>query len=200
MPAYNSGMSARGEDPHAQHSRHSIRLEGYDYSQAGAYFVTLVAKDRELAFGAIKDDEMLLNLIGKLVAVLWQALPRHFPVSLDECILMPNHFHGIVILSDPRRGEAFGDQAPLGRPSRLPNASPLPPRGTQPGSLGAIVQNFKSVSTRRINALRGTPGAPVWQRNYYEHILWDENDLARVRRYIADNPLRWALDRENPLA
>ncbi|MCL4562678.1 MAG: transposase [Chloroflexi bacterium] len=183
-----------------QHNRRSIRLEGYDYSQAGAYFVTLVTQDRELTFGAIKNDEMILNPMGELAAILWQTLPRRFPISLDECILMPNHFHGIIVIHDTRKGEAFGDQASPDILAHLPNASPLPPHGTQPGSLGAIIQNFKSVTARRINALRNTPGAPVWQRNYYEHILRDEDDLARVRRYIAENPLRWALDTENPLS
>ena len=90
------------------------------------------------------------------------------------------------------------------------NASPLPqppqpqpatrPNGTRPGSLAAMVQNFKSVSARRINASRGTPGAPVWQRNYYERVVRNDDELDRIRQYIADNPAQWAMDRENPMA
>jgi len=82
--------------------------------------------------------------------------------------------------------------------SKMANASPQRPIGTQSGSLGAIIQNFKSISTRKLNKARSTPGIPIWQRNYYEHIIRDEDELNRVRQYILDNPLKWALDQENP--
>ena len=77
---------------------------------------------------------------------------------------------------------------------------PCRPNGAPSGSLGAIVGNFKSVTARRINWLRRTPGAPVWQRNYYEHVVWSDRALEAIRRYIAENPDHWALDRLNPAA
>jgi putative transposase len=123
--------------------------------------------------------------------------------ELDVFVVMPNHLHGIIILTGRHtagRGEAFARQS-QGRPQSIPaNASPLrSAHGTQPGALAAIVQNFKSVSTRKINRTRATPGMPVWQRNYHEHIIRDENEFSRIREYIVNNPLQWAVDRENPL-
>ena len=74
------------------------------------------------------------------------------------------------------------------------------PRGVTPGSLGAIVGNFKSVTARRINRIRRTPGMPVWQRNYYEHVVRNESGLNAIRQYIAGNPARWKWDTCNPAA
>ena len=197
-----------------KHHRRSIRLKGYDYARAGAYFVTLVTHGRECILGEIVDGEMRVNLLGEIAAYYWQELPRHFArVTLDAFVVMPNHTHGIILIGMndgdvrgagrggiPRKDEASAVQvAGMSRRSSA-DASPLPPRGTQTGSVGAIVQNFKSVTTRKINQRRGAPGAPVWQRNYYEHIIRDEASLNRIRRYIAENPLRWALDDNNPQA
>ena len=182
-----------GFDPE-RHHRRSIRLKEYDYSQAGAYFVTICTHNREYLFGDIKDGEMVLNGTGSIVQSVWEGLPnRGEAVGLDAYVIMPNHMHGIIIIG---RGEAFA-----GRNNRISsqgraNASPL--HGTQPGSLGAIVQNFKSVSTRKINQKKGTSGIPLWQRNYYEHIIRSEKSLINIRHYIAENPLRWAYDEENP--
>ena len=186
-----------------KHHRRSIRLRGYDYTQAGAYFVTLLAHNRECLFGDVVDGEMRVNALGQIVAECWEALPAHFSnVELDGFVVMPNHTHGvIVIVSDapPRKGEAL-----FGLPSRPKSASPLqpvqpqPPRGTQSGSIGAIIQNFKSVSTRKINQSRNAVGAPVWHRNYYEHIIRSEKSLEAIRRYIENNPANWAQDEENP--
>jgi REP element-mobilizing transposase RayT len=110
---------------------------------------------------------------------------------------MPNHLHGIVLLSD-RKGEAFADRVSDVSKTDPANASPQRPIGTQPGSLGAIIQNYKSITTRRINTLRGTPGAPVWQRNYYEHIIRNKRALQAIRQYIHNNPRQWNLDRDHP--
>jgi REP element-mobilizing transposase RayT len=191
-------------DPN-RHHRQSIRLPGYDYGSAGAYFVTICTYQRDLLF----EDPVL----RRVAETLWQRIPRHSPhVRLDEWVVMPNHIHGIVvIMDDQRRGKAspatgshsepvpaseigLADQVVSG------DASPLPqrPSGVRPGSLGAIVGNFKSVTARRINRLRGMPGSPVWQRNYYEHIVRDERALNAVRQYIADNPARWAWDTYHP--
>lgn len=197
-----------------KHHRRSIRLKGYDYTHAGAYFVTLVAHGRECIFGEIVDGEIRVNPLGEIAAYYWQELPRHFAhVTLDAFVVMPNHVHGVIVVGAddgdtggggrggvPRKGEASAAGASEVSRRFSADASPLPPTGTQPGSLGAIVQNFKSVTTRKINQWRGAPGAPVWQRNYYERIIRDARELDAVRRYIAQNPLRWALDDNNPQA
>ncbi|HLE28800.1 MAG TPA: transposase [Anaerolineales bacterium] len=191
-------------DP-AKHHRRSIRLKGYDYAQAGAYFVTILARHGECVFGKVTTGQMRLNAVGQAAARVWQALPYHFPgVTLDGWVMMPNHMHGIVILAGEvggmRKGEASAPGSPDISDTRRADASPLPerPHGTAPRSLGAIVQNFKSVSTRRINALRQTPGQPVWQRNYYEHVIRGETDLQRIRQYIVNNPAKWHEDENNP--
>ena len=104
---------------------------------------------------------------------------------------MPNHIHGIVVISD--------HDAAAGLVGAGLRPAPTEPVGRRHG-LPEIIRAFKGFSARRVNALRGTPGAPVWQRNYYEHIIRDEIDLDRIRQYILDNPLRWEEDRENPAA
>ncbi len=178
-----------------RHHRRSIRLRGYDYTHAGAYFVTVCTWQRECVLGRIEDGILIPSEWGRIVDECWRALPSHFPnIALDAFAIMPNHVHGIIVIrndsnSDDRRGEAF---------LKAPNASPL--QGTQPGSLGAILQNFKSVSTRKINQTRDIPDLPVWQRNYYEHIVRDERELEGIREYIVNNPVRWETDVENPAA
>ncbi|MBN1810535.1 MAG: transposase [Anaerolineae bacterium] len=187
-----------------KHHRRSTRLRGYDYAQAGAYFVTIVTHDRETLF----DDPVF----RRAAETMWQRIPRHSPhVELDKWVVMPNHVHGIIVIVDDSRGrgEAFRDgrsvlsdsfpcAAPFSAKLDPGNASPLPEPKLPSGSLGAIVGNFKSVTTRRINRIRKTPGAPVWQRNYYERIIRNERELNAVRHYISENPARWAEDRENP--
>jgi len=106
---------------------------------------------------------------------------------MDALVVMPNHLHAILILH-----ARVGAKHPS-----VPDASPFP-HGTQPRSLQSTVQNAKSVSSRQINMLRASPGAHVWQRGYYEHIVRSQGELDRLRRYVASNPLRWEFDRENP--
>lgn len=181
-----------------RHHRQSIRLRGYDYTQAGAYFVTIVVRERECLLGDVIDDEMHLNDYGRIVAAEWQKIPARFPhVTTDASMVMPNHLHGIIVIG----GGVEAKHPPAISNLPLPlsaDASPLRPTGTTPGSLGAIVQNFKSTSTRQVNALRHTSGLPLWQRNYFERIIRDERELNRIREYILNNPLKWALDAENP--
>ena len=194
-------MQPPSHNPPAHHRR-SIRLKGYDYTLAGAYFVTLVTHGRENWFGEVVGGEMRLNHIGQCAAAVWQTLSNHFGLTLGEWVWMPNHMHGILILDDlvdPGKGEASGDFIDLLSPAPLPDASPLRPHGTAPGSLNAIIQNYKSVSTRRINTLRDSPGQPLWQRNYYEHIIRSADDWSRIHVYIQANPAQWEHDREfNP--
>jgi len=172
--------------------RRRLRLKEYDYSQPGAYFVTICTKDREHRFGEIVGGQMRSNGLAAAVQSCWNDLPNHYPnIELDEFVVMPNHVHGIiVILDEPMVGEpTVGDGL---RPS------PTGPSPTRKHPLSEIVRAFKSFSARRINEITNTPGTPVWQRGYYDHIIRDDRSLTRIREYIAQNPQRWALDRENP--
>jgi len=170
-----------------KHTRRSIRLKGYDYSRSGAYFITICTIDRTCLFGDIIDCAMVLNKQGTIVADEWCKTPRiRREIELDAWMVMPNHFHGIVILRSGRcrsdRPECKGDR-------------PVAPTGPLPRSLGALIAGFKSAVTKRINELQNTPGAKLWQRNYYEHIVRNENELNQIRRYIVDNPAQWEHDR-----
>ncbi|MDZ7371262.1 MAG: transposase [candidate division KSB1 bacterium] len=184
-------------DP-TRHHRRSIRLKGYDYTQPGAYFITICTHERAHVFGAVADGTMRLNDAGRIAAQCWRDIPAHFPhVKLDAFVIMPNHVHGVLwIMDDDDNGDDVGAR----HAAPLPAAAP--PHTEQfgkpvPGSIPTVVRSFKSAATQRINAWRGTPGAPIWQRNYYEHIIRDERALNAIRCYIQENPLRWHLDREN---
>lgn len=161
-----------------KHHRRSIRLEGYDYTLPGAYFVTLCTEKRKCLFGEISSETMQLNTFGNMIHTCWNNILKHFiHVRLDVCVIMPNHIHGIIVITDTDdRGEAFSSSIKSCRGLVTENASPLRstnqmPHGMHSGSLGAIMQNFKSVSTRKINVLNNTSGVMLWQRNYYEHIV-----------------------------
>ncbi|PZV17051.1 MAG: transposase [Pseudanabaena sp.] len=147
------------------HHRRSIRLQGYDYSQSGAYFVTICTFQRQHLFGEVNDEKMQLNVNGQIVSAIWQQIPRHFPtVELDEFILMPDHLHGIIVISE---------------------------QAEQSISLATIIQNFKSVSTRKINKITQNSGVSIWQRNYHERIVRSDQDLDRLRHYMLANPENW---------
>jgi REP element-mobilizing transposase RayT len=155
-----------------KHHRRSIRLPRYDYSQSGAYYITIVAWEREHLFGEVVNAGMKLNRFGQIVQYAWYDLPKHYPhVELNAFCIMPNHVHAIIVLTD-----------------RIV---------TKRHPLSEVVRAFKSFSARRINSLRKTQGIPVWQRNYYEHVIRDEKDLQAKRDYILSNPLNWERDDEN---
>ena len=167
--------------------RRSLRLPGYDYSRPGAYFITAVTRHREPLFGEVVNGVMRLNAFGEIVWACWHDLPNHYPhVQLDAFVVMPNHIHGIIVLVDDDADGRGGSETGGGGSETRPHHG-----------LPEIVRALKSFSARRINALRGTPGQPVWQRSYYEHIIRDEGALRRIRRYILTNPLRWENDRAN---
>ena len=177
-----------------KHHRRSIRLKGYDYTQPGAYFITVVTHDRECLFGEIVDGEMRLNEFGEIVRTEWfkTAVVRPYVMLYpDEFVMMPNHTHGIIWIVDV--GATRRVAPPPIAPS--PVAPPIiHPRGPMAGSVGAIIGQFKSITAKRINTLRNIPGQPVWQRNYYEHIIRDERALNAIRRYILNNPANWTKD------
>jgi len=260
-----------GYDPN-KHHRRSIRLKGYDYTSPGSYFVTICTQDHACTFGEVVDGDMHLNPYGRVVDTYWSRIPRYFPhVMLDTWVVMPNHIHGIIVITDAPalegdesppvderghgcRGEAILESPPatghdsesassfislgqMGIASPLPEsppatghdseskpsstsmdpagiASPLQtslsrqtsrhptppsrPHGVPSGSLGAIVGNVKSITARRINRMKHTPGGRVWQRNYWEHIICDERVYQRICQYIEDNPALWEEDQLHP--
>ncbi|MEN6435470.1 MAG: hypothetical protein ABFD58_06600 [Anaerolineaceae bacterium] len=236
------------------HNRHSIRLKEFDYSQSGAYFVTLVRQDRKYSFGKIESDEMILSLSGRIIGNCWLWLAQQYPyVELDEYVVMPDHFHGILIINrdfdsfmeksespctgemrpapcaskseSPCTGEmrpapcagksespCTGEMrpAPCAGKSESPCAGemrPAPCAGKSESApctggsrsappikikpLGQLIGAFKTISTKQINLMQNTPGKILWQRNYYEHIIRNENDLDRIRKYIRSNLIYW---------
>lgn len=193
-------------DP-AKHHRRSIRLKDYDYTQAGAYFVTLCTQHRACVLGDVIDDEMYLSTTGAIVADAWEWLAQQYPyVAIDAYVVMPNHFHGIIVINnDPVVGAVREPPhiPPTQPPTTTQNEPPhiqsiQPPKQIPRKPLGRLIGAFKTVSTKRINELNSTPGMIFWQRDFYEHIIRHENALDRIRRYIINNPLKWAIDRQNP--
>ena len=179
-------MSIRPQsDTNTTHRRRSLRLKGYDYSQTGAYFITLCTHNRECLFGDIivgagsKPAHMALNECGEIVKRIWNDLPNHIVgIELNDFGIMPNHIHGIITIVGMGVKRAGLEPAPTGQLG-----------------LSEIVRQLKTFSARRINENRGTPGVPVWQRNYYEHIIRNERSYADITSYIENNPVLWETDR-----
>lgn len=170
--------------------RRSIRLPGYDYSTEGSYYITLVTHGREHLFGEIENGEMRLNEFGEIVNNTWDDLVNHINnIELDEFIVMPNHFHGIIVIYHPDDVVGAGSK-PAPEDSRAGHG-PAPTVG-----LPEIVRQFKTFSAKRINQKRGTTSQPVWQRNYYDHIIRSEKDYENNVNYIYLNPQNWGVKDE----
>ncbi|NET41654.1 MAG: hypothetical protein F6K15_06855 [Okeania sp. SIO2B3] len=176
---------------HNKHHRRSLRLRGYDYSQAGAYFLTICTYNRQTLFGEIIDGKMQLNQLGEVVAEEWERSAQiRQEIELDYSVIMPNHLHGIAIIHNVESNDRVG-------------ANGRSPLRMKPRSISSLMTGFKSVVTRRINRIRYhgeqlTTSAPVWQRNYYEHIIRSETSLNQLRQYIIENPLKWKIDQLHP--
>jgi len=154
------------------HHRQSIRLKDFDYTRAGAYFVTVCTQGREGLFGEIKNGKMILNEYGEVVKSEWLKTPDLRPnIHLNEWIIMPNHIHGIIVIDDGRgtlpRAQGTQQRAPTVERFGKPVSNSIP----------TIVRMFKSATTKKINEIRELPYTPVWQKNYYEHIIRDEDSL-----------------------
>jgi REP element-mobilizing transposase RayT len=160
--------------------RKAQRLPDFDYSSAGAYFVTICVKGRNAVLGEVIEEEVHLSAIGTLAENAWHDLPNHYgSIQLDEFIVMPNHIHGLLWILD---SEASQDAVGAG----------LKPALTKHG-LSEVIRGFKTYSARTINSQEQTSG-PFWQRGFFEHIIRDQSDLENHRAYIRNNPLKWALD------
>ena len=182
------------KDKSKKSDRRSIRLRGYDYSQPGAYFITLCTETRKCLFGEISDGGILLSAFGRIVDEEWHRTIQIRPtVALDAFSIMPNHVHGIIVLNEPS-----GQEIRRGTMHRAP--TPKFERFGKPisNSIPTIIRGFKSAVTQRINEMRGTPGSAVWQRNYYEHVIRNEIDLDEIRQYIVNNPFKWPEDENHP--
>jgi putative transposase len=178
-----------------KHHRRSIRLQKYDYAQPGGYYITIVTFQRDLLFGVV-NEEMKLNDHGRVVDECWCAIPEHFSnVELGVYVIMPNHVHGIIVIND-ENGKATNSSPFVGARHASPLPKTQPPRGAQPKSVGAIVGSFKSAVTRRLG--REYNITNIWQRNYYEHVIRDQEDWERNHDYIESNPAMWENDEENP--
>jgi putative transposase len=168
----------------AIHRRRSIRLKGYDYSQNGLYFITICTYNRECLFGEIIYRKIILNDAGKIADECWLKIPEHFPNAvLHEHVVMPNHVHGIIELAN-----VVGVQ----------NFEPLPPPKNQfqhiiPRSIGSIVRGYKIGVTKYFRD--NTDIYRVWQRNYHEHIIRNEQSYWRISEYIINNPDAWENDK-----
>ncbi len=177
-----------------KHRRHSIRLKDYDYSTAGAYFVTLCTFNRQCILGEVLDGEVRLNDRGATVQMEWvRSAEIRNEVHLDEFVVMPNHLHGIVLILGNDIQPLVG--ATGGCPPKGDRRSPL--HGPKSRSLASFIAGFKAACTRSINESLASQGR-LWQRNYYEHVISSENALNAIREYIAANPSQWPEDPENP--
>jgi putative transposase len=167
-------------------NRRSIRLPHYDYSKNGCYFITVCVNDRRRLFGEIENREMALNAAGRMVDKWWKELDQKYTdIMLDEYCIMPNHFHGIIHIVGANlcvRPDCVNGQTPRSAPA-----------------VGDMVQWFKTMSTNEYifnvkNNHWQSFNKRFWQRNYYEHIIRDEDDLYRAREYIVNNPAKWEID------
>lgn len=168
-----------------------IRLPEYDYSQEGAYFITICTQDRKCILGDIIDGQMKLNKWGRVVEQSWHDLVDHYTgIELDTYVIMPNHIHGVIVITgDVNIKTDVGDgfkPSPTGR------------MVVKSHGLAEIVRAFKTFSARKINQERNAKGQKVWQRNYFEHVIRNKNSLNKIREYIYNNPRYWQTDDENP--
>lgn len=187
-------------DPHIHH-RQSIRLKNYNYSNPGAYFVTICVKSSEHLLSKKENNNTILTPIGKIVHNAWVGLNQRYPfITLDEFVIMPDHIHGIIFIHDQNdfhcRGGACSAQSVKSHNAQLSRQHPAQLSKTYPAKsiksintqLPQIICAFKSISTIAINRLLNQSKIQIWQRNYYEHIIRNENELNNIREYIINNP------------
>lgn len=166
-------------------------MKDYDYSRIGMYFITICTHKKTCILGNIDSGGVILSELGRMAEELWSTLPERFSnINLDEFVIMPNHLHAIINITT------------VGAIHELPRNHKLPAQNNRSQRrkmlIPRIIGYFKMNSANKINQLRHSSGKPVWQRNYYEHVVRNENELNRIRKYIQVNPMDWHLDVENP--
>ncbi len=177
-------------------TRKRNRLQMFDYSRAGYYFVTICTHNKEDLFGEIIGGQMITNAAGKMVTKTWHELPESYHgIRTDQFQIMPNHLHGIIVI--------VGDG-----PRAVPTEAHINPDGQPQGvvptlSLSDVVHRFKSLTTRLyIHGVRNNAWKPfdskLWQRSFYDHVIRTDESLDDIRNYIINNPMNWASDKENP--
>ena len=168
-------------------SRRSIRLKGFDYSTNGAYFLTICVRNRECLLGEIQDGKMLLNDYGEIVRDVWEGLPKQvLDIDLDEYVIMPNHFHAILVIDKSVDSANVYDGLDVNEA-----------KDRRKMLLPKVVGRFKMLAAKAINQSREIEGS-FWQRNYHENVIRSEEDLQRVREYIVNNPKQWEIDENHP--
>lgn len=181
--------------------RKSLRLEGYDYSNEGAYFVTLIAYKHRCTFGKIKAGNIFLSNLGRIAYEEWfksADLRTEIELYEDEFAILPNHIHGIVWI-DPSVGRHSKDGTANQHVVRATGQLPIHNeengrRGPKPKSLSSFIVGYKGQVTRKINKINPTPGEPIWMRNFHDRVIRNERELNAIREYIQNNPLKWELD------
>lgn len=181
----------------------SLRLKGWDYSEDGAYFITICTKNREPAFGEIKNGKLIETEQSKICESCWLDLPNHYPnCVLDAFVIMPNHVHGVVLIDNWRGGRDGNNVEAIHTVETIHELSLQTRTQIQPRTrkqrrqmmIPKIVGRFKMQVAKQINIFQNTSGQPFWQRDYYDHIVRDEDELSRIREYIWNNPANWRND------
>jgi REP element-mobilizing transposase RayT len=188
-------------EPQAKYTnRHSIRLKGYDYTKSGFYFITICTQHRKHLFGEIQNGKMFLNNAGTAIQNVWDEIPQFYNgINIDAFQIMPNHIHGIIHIVGTVGTVGAG---PCACPNNVQPSGQ--PQGVAPMTLTLfdVVGRFKSITTKKYidgvnqNNWQRFDGK-LWQRNYWEHIIRNENEYLRISQYIIDNPIKWDHDKLN---
>ena len=204
-----------------KHNRRSIRFKGYDYTQAGLYFITICCQNRACLFGEIENGKMMLNDAGAIANDCWLNIPNHFPNAiLHEYVIMPNHVHGIIeLVGANNHSPKTNNHSPVSKlhspknkknnnsvigdnraknvsvigDNRAKNVSPL---RSPSKTVGSVVRGFKIGVTKWMR--QNTDTFYIWQRNYWEHIIRDDISYENISQYIINNPTKWNNDKLNP--
>jgi putative transposase len=170
--------------------RRSPRLKGYDYTQEGAYFVTICTRHRVHLFGEVVDGEMILNEVGAIAAACWEEISAHFPnVEIDAAVVMPNHVHGIVVIVEKEE-----EKKPNGHDASCPYSDGETFGQPRRGSLSNIIRLYKAAVTRKIGRSFPEVEMPIWQGRFHDHIIRNQRSLDVIREYVVNNPARWVED------
>lgn len=186
----------------------STRLKNWDYSANGYYYITICTKNREWLLGNIVGEKMQLSAIGEIVLQGWNdSFVMRAELFCDQFVIMPNHIHGIIIIEKPvhhadnveTHGRASQFHAVIPTETHSRASLPSHPPYRTPKSVSSFISGFKSAVTKRVNEIRQTPGVPVWQSRFHDHIIRDEKSLHNIREYIVNNPMNWQEDEMNQL-